>query len=59
MGVHLVLWVWVSASQRISLSTMVQNPHKELVCKISYETGKRRGKARSQGSEQKKAVNKS
>ena len=54
--VHSFLWVWVSASQRSPLSVLVRNPHRRFVRKISYETGRRRGKARSQGSQQKRAV---
>ena len=49
---HSFLWVWVcvcvSASQ-IPLSVLARNPHK--VHEISYETGRRRGKARSQDRE--------
>ena len=32
------------ASQRIPLSILAQNPHKELEREISHETGRRRGK---------------
>ena len=39
-----VLWVCVSACQTIPLSVLARNPHKELVRKISHETGRRRGK---------------
>ena len=53
------LWVWVSASQRIPSSVLVRNPHKWLSREISYETWRRQGKARSQGSQQKRAVNRS
>ena len=47
-GVHSFLWVWVwgSSSQRIPLSALERNPHKGLAREISYETGRRRGKAR-------------
>ena len=57
-GYHSFLWVWawVSASQRIPSSRLVRNPHKGLACEISYETGRRRGKARSPGSQQKRGV---
>ena len=52
-GWHSFLWLWVSASQRIALSVLVQNPHKELACAISNEPGRRQGKTKSQGSQQK------
>ena len=39
------VWVWVSSSQRIPLSDLARNPHKELVREISCKTGRRRGKA--------------
>ena len=52
---HSFLWVWVNASQ-IPLSVLARNSHKELAREISHETGRRRGKARFQRSEQKKAV---
>ena len=48
--------MWVSASQRIALSVLARNPHKELVREISYETG-RRGNARFQYSQQERVVN--
>ncbi len=48
--------VGLGASQRIPLSVLARIPHKGLVREISYETGIRRGKARSQGNEE-KAVN--
>ena len=51
-----IVWVWVSASQRILLSVLAWNPHKGLTREISYETGRRREKARSPGSQQKKVV---
>ena len=51
------VWVWVNASQRIPLSVLVRNQHKGLAHEISHETGRRRGKARSKDSQQKKAVN--
>ena len=59
--VHSFLWVlvWVSASQRIPLFALKRNPHKGVAREISCETGRRRRKARSQTSEQKKAVNRS
>ena len=44
--------MWVSANQRIPLSVLARNLHKGLVHEISYETGRRRGKLRSQGSQQ-------
>ena len=50
------MWVWVSASQRIPSSVLARNPHKGRAFEITYETGRRRVKATSQGSEQKKAV---
>ena len=53
---HSFLWVWVSANQRIPLSALVRNLHKGLAREISYETGRCWGKARSQGSPQKKGV---
>ena len=58
---HLFLWVWVSASQKISLSVLTRNPHKGLAHEISYETGRRRRKAKSkkeaeQSSRQKRIV---
>ena len=53
---HSFLWVWVSASQSVPLSVLARNPHKGLTREISYETGRRRMKARSQGREQKKGV---
>ena len=54
MWVHSFLWVsvWLNASQRIPLSALERNPYKGLACEISYKTGRRRGKARSQGSQQ-------
>ena len=51
--------VWVRASQRIPFSVLARNPKKGLAREISYETGRRRGKAKSQDSQQKKAVNRS
>ena len=45
------LWVhsfpWVSTSQRTPLSALAQNPCQGLAREISYETRRRRGKARS------------
>ena len=38
------VWVWVNDSQKIPLSVLARNPHKELVCEISHETGRGRGK---------------
>ena len=46
----------MSASQRIPLSVLARNSHKGLSREISSETGRRRGKARSQGSQQKRGV---
>ena len=43
-----VVWVWVSASQRILLSVLVWNPHKGLARETSHKTRRGRGKARSQ-----------
>ena len=40
--------VGVSASQRIPLSVLAQNPHKGFASKISHETRRGGGKARSQ-----------
>ena len=54
---HSFLWVWVSASQRIPLFVLARNPHKGPTRKISFETGRRQGKVRSLGSQQKRAVN--
>ena len=54
---HSFIWVWVCTSQRIPLSVLARNPHKGRAHEITYETGRRRGKARSQGRKQKKAVN--
>ena len=48
------VWVWVSASQSIPLSVFARNPHKGLAREISYEIGRRRGKARSQSIEQRR-----
>ena len=50
---HSFLWVWVSASKRIPLSVLAQNPHKRLGHNISYETRSQHGKAKSQSSQQK------
>ena len=54
--------VGVGDSQRIPLSVLARNPHKGLACEISHETGRRRGRARSQDrpgqlTEKKKAGN--
>ena len=38
-----VVWVWVSASQKIPLSVLARNPHKGFACEISHETGRGRG----------------
>ena len=56
---HSFLWVlmWANASQWISLSVLARNPHKGLAREISCETRKSRVKARSQSSQQKRAVN--
>ena len=40
----LVVWVWVSASQKIPLSVLARNPDKRLARDISHETGRGRGK---------------
>ena len=50
---HLFLCVWVSASQKIPSSVLVRNPNKGLVREIFCETGRKRGKARTQGNQQK------
>ena len=62
-------WVWVSASQKIPLSVLARNTHKGIAREISHETGRRRGKPRSQsrteqsrteqGSQQERAVDRS
>ena len=52
----LLVWVWVSASQRIPLSALARNPHKGLARKISNETGRRQEKVRSQGSQEELAA---
>ena len=49
---HSFLLVWVRASQKIPLSVLARNTHKGLAREISYETGRRRGKAKSQSSQQ-------
>ena len=46
--ISLCVCMWVSASQRIPLFALARNPHKGLAREISYETGRRGGKARSQ-----------
>ena len=46
-------FLWMSASQKIPLSGLAQNLDKGLAREISYETGRRRGKARSQSCQQK------
>ena len=38
------------------MSVLARNPHKGLAREISYETGRRREKARSQGNQQKREV---
>ena len=43
------VWVWVSANQKIPLSVLARNPYKGFEREISLETGRRRGKVRSQG----------
>ena len=46
------LWLWMSASQRIPLSALARNWQEGLAREISYETGRRPGKARSEIREQ-------
>ena len=46
------VWVWVSTSQRIPSSVLVRNSYKGLAREISYVTGRRQGKTRTQSSGQ-------
>ena len=39
-----VVWVYVSARQKIPLSVLAQNPHKGLAYEIPHVTGRGRGK---------------
>ena len=45
---HSFLWVWVCASQRIPWSVLARNPHKRRVREITHDSGRWRGKGRSQ-----------
>ena len=50
------VWVWVKASQWILLSALAWNSHIGLAREISYEIGRRRGKARFQSNQQKRGI---
>ena len=43
-GWHSLLWVWISASQKIPLSVLTRNQHNGLAREISNETGRERRK---------------
>ena len=47
----------MSATQKIPLSVLARKPHKGPASEISHETVRRRGKAKSQGSQQNRTVN--
>ena len=53
------MWVWISASKKISLSVLARNPHKGLAREISHETGRGRVKESPRAEQRKRAEQRS